>query len=136
MLDDFLTTPVAPHTAAELLNILAAREGRGSTLVTSQFDPPDWYKSLQDAVIAESILNRIVAGAEIIALDVPNIRRTSPRQRHSGPAVGRVNSAIRYPSDRYPIIRTALSERRPKHSVPVQGGLSLDDMADRASGYA
>ena len=67
VLDDFLTTPVAAHTAAELLNILAAREGRGSTLVTSQFDPPDWYKSLQDAVIAESILNRIVAGAEIIA---------------------------------------------------------------------
>src|SRR5699024_9734124 len=29
VLDDFLTTPVAPHTAAELLNILAAREGRG-----------------------------------------------------------------------------------------------------------
>ena len=75
VLDDFLTTPVAPHTAAELLNILAAREGRGSTLVTSQFDPPDWYKSLQDAVIAESILNRIVAGAEIIALDGPNMRR-------------------------------------------------------------
>src|SRR5699024_11063860 len=75
VLDDFLTTPAAPHTAAELLNILAAREGRGSTLVTSQFDPPDWYKSLQDAVIAESILNRIVAGAEIIALDGPNMRR-------------------------------------------------------------
>ncbi|BBY56087.1 hypothetical protein MKOR_33380 [Mycolicibacillus koreensis] len=69
VLDDFLTTPVTPQTAAELLNILAAREGRGSTLVTSQFDPPDWYKSLQDAVIAESILNRIVAAAEIIALD-------------------------------------------------------------------
>ncbi|TCW23167.1 hypothetical protein [Dietzia cinnamea] len=25
-----------------------------------------------------------------------------------------MNSAIRYPSDRYPIIRTALSETRPK----------------------
>jgi len=43
--------------------------------VTSQFDPPDWYKSLQDAVIAESILNRIVGAAEIIALDGPNMRR-------------------------------------------------------------
>ena len=75
VLDDFLTTPVTPQTAAELLNILAAREGRGSTLVTSQFDPPDWYKSLQDAVIAESILNRIVGAAEIIALDGPNMRR-------------------------------------------------------------
>jgi hypothetical protein len=66
---------VARHTAAELLNILAAREGRGSTLVTSQFDLPDWYKSLQDAVIAESILDRIVAGVEVNALDGPNMRR-------------------------------------------------------------
>lgn len=75
VLDDFLTTPITPRTAAELLNILAAREGRGSTLVTSQFDPQDWYKSLSDAVIAESILNRIVSAAEIIPLNGPNMRR-------------------------------------------------------------
>ncbi len=43
--------------------------------MTSQFDPPDWYKSLQDAVIAESILNRIVANAELVSLDGPNMRR-------------------------------------------------------------
>lgn len=75
VLDDFLTTPITPHTAAELLNILAAREGKGSTLVTSQFDPQDWYKSLRDAVIAESILNRIVSAAEIVSLNGPNMRR-------------------------------------------------------------
>lgn len=34
-------------------------------MATSQLDPPDWYKSLQDTVVAESILARIVAGAEI-----------------------------------------------------------------------
>ena len=75
MLDDFLTTPITSETAAELLNILAAREGHGSTVVTSQFDPEDWYKSLHDAVIAESILNRIVSNAEIVQLDGPNMRR-------------------------------------------------------------
>lgn len=75
VLDDFLTTPVTGETAAELLNILAAREGRGSTIVTSQFDPQDWYKSLHDAVIAESILNRIVAGAELVQLAGPNMRQ-------------------------------------------------------------
>lgn len=75
VLDDFLTTPITSDTAAELLNILAAREGRGSTVVTSQFDPEDWYKSLHDAVIAESILNRIVSNAELVQLDGPNMRR-------------------------------------------------------------
>ncbi len=75
VLDDFLTTPITAGTAAELLNILASREGRGSTVVTSQFDPEDWYRSLHDAVIAESILNRIVSTAEIVQLDGPNMRR-------------------------------------------------------------
>lgn len=75
ILDDFLTTPISSENAAELLNILAAREGRGSTVVTSQFDPEDWYKSLHDAVIAESILNRIVSNAEIVQLAGPNMRR-------------------------------------------------------------
>ncbi len=75
VLDDFLTTPISGETAAELLNILAAREGKGSTAVTSQFDPEDWYKSLHDAVIAESILNRLVSGAEIVQLAGPNMRR-------------------------------------------------------------
>lgn len=79
VLDDFLTTPINQHTAAELLNILAARDGRGSTLVTSQFDPDDWYKTLNDAVIAESILNRIVGSAEILQLSGPNMRyHTNP----------------------------------------------------------
>ncbi len=75
VLDDFLTTPITGQTAAELLNILAAREGRGSTLVTSQLDAEDWYRSLHDAVIAESILNRIVSTAELLQLDGPNMRR-------------------------------------------------------------
>ncbi|XBH21712.1 ATP-binding protein [Jonesiaceae bacterium BS-20] len=74
-LDDFLTTPISSETAAEILNILAAREGKGATVVTNQFDPQDWYKSLHDAVIAESILNRIVSNAEIVQLAGPNMRR-------------------------------------------------------------
>ena len=42
--NDFLTTPISSETAAEVLNILAAREGKGATVVTSQFDPEDWAR--------------------------------------------------------------------------------------------
>ncbi|MHA5283976.1 ATP-binding protein [Corynebacterium sp. CQ3829_602738] len=42
--------------------------------MTSQFTPQDWYRSIPDAVIAESILNRLIAGAEIITLEGPNMR--------------------------------------------------------------
>ena len=75
VLDDFLTTPITMATTSKLLNILASREGRGATIVTSQFDPKDWYKSLHDAVIAESILSRLVSVSEIVQLDGPNMRR-------------------------------------------------------------
>ena len=74
VLDDFLTTPIDAVTAHQLLNILAEREPRGSNIVTSQFTPDEWYKSIPDAVIAESILNRLVAGAEIITLEGTNMR--------------------------------------------------------------
>ena len=67
--------PIASAAAARLVNILAGREGHGSTAVTSQFDPEDWYESLHDAVIAESILKRIVSNAEIVQRDGPNMRR-------------------------------------------------------------
>lgn len=74
VLDDFLTTPISPDTANMLFNILSAREGRGSTLVTSQFNPEEWYTSMTDKVVAESLLNRLVGGAQIISLDGPNMR--------------------------------------------------------------
>ena len=77
VLDDFLTTPIDAATAHQLLNILAEREHRGSTIVTSQFTPDEWYKSIPDAVIAESILNRLVVGAEIITC----LLYTSPSPR-------------------------------------------------------
>ncbi|KKO76739.1 ATP-binding protein, partial [Corynebacterium minutissimum] len=42
-----------------------------------QFTPLEWYKSIPDAVISESILNRLVSGAEIITLEGPNMRLTT-----------------------------------------------------------
>ena len=79
VLDDFLTTPVDAATAHLLFNILSEREGNRSTIVTSQFTPQDWYRSIPDAVIAESILNRLIAGAEIITLEGPNMRLEANR---------------------------------------------------------
>ena len=77
VLDDFLTTPIDAATAHQLLTILAGREHRGSAIVTSQFTPDEWYKSIPDAVIAESILNQLEASAEIIALEEDNMRLTT-----------------------------------------------------------
>lgn len=74
VLDDFLTTPISGDTANALFNIIAAREHKGSTLITSQFTPEHWYESIPDKVVAESLMNRIIGNAEIINLDGPNMR--------------------------------------------------------------
>lgn len=74
VLDDFLTTPIDAATAHQIFHILAAREHAGSTICDLPVNPKDWYASIPDAVIAESILNRLVAGAEIITLEGPNMR--------------------------------------------------------------
>ena len=57
-----------------MFNILAGREGLGSTMVTTQFTPQEWYVSMPYEVVAESMMNRLVDGAEIINLDGPNMR--------------------------------------------------------------
>ena len=74
VLDDFLTTPIPRDMEAVLFNLLTAREGRESTMVTSQFEPEHWYQTLADEVIAESLMNRLIGGAEIVRIDGPNMR--------------------------------------------------------------
>lgn len=73
-LDDFLTTPISGETANQLFTIIAAREHKGSTKITSQFTPDEWYKSIPDTVIAESLLNHLIGKAEILNLNGPNMR--------------------------------------------------------------
>lgn len=116
VLDDFLTTPITGDTAAELLNILAAREGRGSTVVTSQFDPEDWYRSLHDAVIAESILNRIVSTAELVQLDGTQHAPTRPPDRNRIRNAG-AGTATRSPRPRYHFAAYPLPITPAKHST-------------------
>ena len=74
VLDDLLPTPINGETANDLFNSLAGREGLGSTLVTSQFTPQEWYVSMADKVVAESMMNRLAGGVVIINLDGPNKR--------------------------------------------------------------
>mgnify|MGYP002713479893 CR=1 FL=1 len=70
-------SPLDAATVHQLLNILDGRERKVSTIVTSQFTPHEWCKSISDAVISESILNRLVSGTEIITLEGPNMRLTT-----------------------------------------------------------
>lgn len=74
VLDDFMTTRVTTGHAETLLAIISAREHTGSVLITSQFEPDQWHKSMPDKVVADSLLSRLVGRAKILNVDGPNMR--------------------------------------------------------------
>ena len=74
IIDDFMTTPIATRSAVDLFEIMEARENRCATLVASQLEPNEWYLRIEGELMADSILNRIAAGARYIDLDGPNMR--------------------------------------------------------------
>ncbi|NVN00184.1 hypothetical protein [Arthrobacter sp. SDTb3-6] len=70
-----MSTPITTDVAGKLPDILAGRENRGAIVVTSQFDPEDWYEPRHASALAESILNWIVSTTALIQPDGSNMRR-------------------------------------------------------------
>jgi DNA replication protein DnaC len=59
----------------DLLEILEARHGRRSTLVTSQVPLAGWHESLGDPNLADAILDRLVHNAYKIKLHGGSMRK-------------------------------------------------------------
>ena len=57
------------------LEILDDRQGSGSTLVTSQFEPDLWHDTIGNPTVADAILDRLVHNAHHIKLGGPSIRK-------------------------------------------------------------
>ena len=80
ILDDFGL--VAPKDAErhDLLDVLEEREGRRSTILTSQLPPAKWHEQLRDPTIADAILDRLVHNAHRLVLKGPSRRKEPPTQ--------------------------------------------------------
>ena len=55
-------TPLDDH-GRDLLEILDDRQGRGSTIVTSQIDVKHWHEMIANPTVADAILDRLVHSA-------------------------------------------------------------------------
>lgn len=69
ILDEWLLTPLTETESRDLLEIVEARTGRGSTIFSSQFDPAGWHSKINNAPLADAILDRIVHDSYTIFLD-------------------------------------------------------------------
>jgi len=89
VIDDFGLAAVAGKQYRDLLEILDDRQGTGSTLITSQFPVDQWHEVINDATVADAILDRLVHNAYRLELNGESLRKTRPS----------LNPAIKPPAD-------------------------------------
>jgi DNA replication protein DnaC len=76
VIDDFGVAAVAGKAYRDLLEILDDRHGLGATLITSQFPVDQWHGVINDATVADAILDRLVHNAYRLDLKGESIRKT------------------------------------------------------------
>jgi DNA replication protein DnaC len=76
VIDDFGVAAVTGKQYRDLLEILDDRQGAGSTLITSQFPVDQWHSVINDATVADAILDRLVHNAYRLDLKGESIRKT------------------------------------------------------------
>jgi DNA replication protein DnaC len=75
LLDDFGLKPLQPQERHDFLEVIEDRHGRHATIITSQLPPETWHQYLQEATIADAILDRIFHRAHKIELKGPSLRK-------------------------------------------------------------
>lgn len=75
ILDDWGLAVLSSSERRDLLEILEDRQGRGSTIVTSQLPVEHWHEAIGDPTLADAILDRLVHNAHRIALDGESMRK-------------------------------------------------------------
>jgi len=78
ILDDWGLARLSDENRRDLLEMLEDRDGRRSTLVTSQLPVEHWHEALGDPTLADAILDRLVHQAYKIALQGDSLRKPRP----------------------------------------------------------
>lgn len=77
ILDDWGLAVLTANQRIDLLEILEDRQGRGSTIVTSQIPVDQWHDVIGDPTLADAILDRLVHNAHRLTLTGDSMRRLS-----------------------------------------------------------
>ena len=85
VIDDFGLVAVTGKQYRDLLEILDDRHGQGATLITSQFPVSQWHELINDATVADAILDRLVHNAYRLELKGESIAQDQGQPRLQRP---------------------------------------------------
>lgn len=80
ILDDFGVSPLKATEARDLLEIVEDRTNQSSLIVTSQLKIKEWHGYLNNATIADAILDRIVHNSYKIEIEGPSQRKENAKK--------------------------------------------------------
>ena len=78
IVDDLGLSPLSDTERRDLLEVIEDRQGRRSTIVTSQLKVKHWHEVIGEPTIADAILDRLVSGSHRIDLSGKSMR---PKRR-------------------------------------------------------
>jgi DNA replication protein DnaC len=81
ILDDFALKPLDPTQTNDFYELIVERHQRASTIVTSNREPAEWLTMMSDALLAQSAVDRLTAGAHTLIIEGPSYRQRQPQRR-------------------------------------------------------
>jgi DNA replication protein DnaC len=76
IMDDFGLKPMDGKTRNILFDVIDDRNGKKSTIITSQMPVKEWYDCIGDPTLADAIMDRLVNGSFRIEMQGESMRKT------------------------------------------------------------
>lgn len=75
IIDDFALQPLDPTATGDFYQLVVERHLTGSTVVTSNREPPEWLAVLADPLLAQSAVDRLQSAAHELVVEGDSYRR-------------------------------------------------------------
>lgn len=82
ILDDFALRPLDATETNDFYELVVERHRKASTIVTSNREPAEWLTMMSDALLAQSAVDRLTAGAHTLVIEGPSYRQRDTHRRH------------------------------------------------------
>jgi len=116
ILDDFGLRAFSERQGEDLYELISERVRRGSTIVTSNRPPSEWYALFPNAVLAEGALDRLINASHHVTLEGRSFRpRQRPDARERSEVVSKGNVAENQP------VRSPRTPQRERARVMTPG---------------